>query len=356
MVKLPAVIAGCFLTIVLLTGCGATGGAPEAKPTVEPTASPTAVPTADPTEAPVNRFGLACASLVSQADIAAIYGEPLSLNPSDYFRPHATEAFIVDGALVCYWGEGTYIGAGAPYLEIIAGPSDGVLAEGSVASHEVSCYGGPTSVDSCVWNRITDKVWVSVDFHNLLENQVDSIQREPNGYDVTPRPGSDSELLVSRISDRLAVEPFEPVRASRGSLSPCDAIVDWSAIAAKLKLPQYSAGTSEALGFTWFKEAGIDPANRQSVRECSASFSDPSDVDHTNVTYISLTAVPGGEWVKHSGLRAGWAGEECTEWEGARICDLSVLVGSTAVIVSVDRVADEAPDGIGALVITSFVG
>ena len=356
MSKLSVAVASCFLTIVLLTGCASVGGGPAAEPTVEPTATPTAVPATDPTEMPVNRFGLDCASLISENDFAAIFGEPLPLNPNNYFFPRMTEGLIADGALVCYWGEGSYIGAGAPYLEIIAGPSDGVLTAGSAARQEVSCFGGPATVASCVWNRITDEVWVSAEFHNLLENQVDWIRSEPDRYDVTPRSGSNSELLVSRITDRLAVAPFEPVRPSRGTLSPCDVIVDWSAIAAELGLSQYSVVPIEKHSFAWFKEAGIDPAHRQSVRECSAAFTDPADVNSSQSTYISLTAVPGGEWVERSGLRAGWAGEECTGWEGNRICDLSKMVGSTAVAVTVRRIADPVTDGIGASVIRSFLG
>lgn len=355
MLRLSAGVASCFLTIVLMTGCAASVGAPAAKSTVEPTTAPTVAPTTDPTEMPLNRFGLDCASLVSEADIAAVYGEPLALNLNNYFRPHATEALIADGALVCFWGDGGYIGGGAPFLEILAGPSDGVLAEGSAANQKVTCSGGQ-HLGRCVWNLLTDKVWVSVAFHHFLDNQFDSIESGPFTYDVMPRPGSDSELLVSRISDQLATGPYKPVPASRGSLSPCDAIVDWSAIADELGLSQYSAATIEKWDLAWFKEFGIDPADRQSVRECSASFRDPSDVDQVHVTSISLTAVPGGEWVEHSGLRAGWAGEECTGWEGVRTCDLSVMVGSTAVIVSVDRVAPEVPDGIGAFVVEAFVG
>ena len=355
MFKLSVAVASCFLTIVLLTGCAAAGGGPVAEPTVELTATPTAAPTTDPTEMPVNRFGLDCASLISENDFAAIYGESLSLNPSDYFRPRATEALIADGALVCYWGEGTYIGRGAPYLEILAGPSDGVVTDDSPARQEVSCFGGPSSAYSCVWNRITDEVWVSVTFHNLLENQVDAIQSDLYNYVVTPRPGSDSESLVSRISDQLSAGPVDPVRASRGSLSSCDAIVNWSAVAAELGFSQFSVGPVENQSLAWFKEAGIDPADRQSVRSCIATFTEPADVNSARAD-IFLTAVPGGEWVERSGLRAGWAGEECSEWEGARTCHLSMMVGSTAVMVSVDRLVDAVPDGTGASVVASFLG
>ena len=82
--QIVSCLAGGVISVVL-AGC-VTSVAPvlESSPTSTPILTPS--PSFDPTAIPENRFGLDCATILSDADIVGLYGQPLAPNPSNHWE------------------------------------------------------------------------------------------------------------------------------------------------------------------------------------------------------------------------------------------------------------------------------
>ena len=360
-------IAGVVITVILV-GC-ATPAAPVAEPSPTSSPSPSPLPSFDPTVIPENRFGLDCATILSDADIPGLYGEPLALNPSNRWGEQWTEALIADGAVNCRWGDGPYQDDVATSIEIVANSREGVnvddlasLALGSPDFTPTSVAGvgdealvlcfGDTGASSCTWSIAVDDLWISVSFLRAPDTEVDQIAGEYDSVIQTPRDGSASQVLAARVAHQIAGAPREPFSSPRGSLGPCDTVVDWSAVAESLGLPLQGVGSyGENAHRTVESALGVAASARQSTQRCWAEFYD--DSNDGQPTYIFLTAVPGGEWLENSGLWPAWRVEDCHGFEGGPVCELSGLTASAAVTV---RASAGLYEGVPAVVLAAFRG
>ena len=374
-------IISCFAGVaiaVVLAGC-ATAAAPVPESSPIPTSTPSALPSPsfDPAAVPENRFGLDCATILSDADISGLYGQPLAPNPSTHWGARLTEALIADGAVNCRWGDGPYSGDEATSIEIVANSREGVsvddlasLALGrtdytltSVAGVGdealVQCFGnsfgngfGVRRESSCTWSIAVDDLWISLSFLRAPDTEVDQIDGD-NGFVIeTPRDGSASQVLAARVARQIAGASREPFPSPRGSLGPCDTLVDWSTVAESLGLPLQSVGSSGENAYLTVESAlGAAASARQSTQRCRAQFGDWSNDVRPISVYI--TAVPGGEWLENSGLWPAWRVEDCNSYEGGTVCELSALTDSAAVTV---RVFGGLREGGPATVLAAFRG
>ena len=360
---------------MFLAGCVTAG--PNSEPAAIPISTPksTPLPSVDVTRMPSNRFGLDCESLISGVEITSLYGVPLPPNLSNNFGDQLTEALIVDGALMCRWGEEPYLDGPVASIEIVAGGGEGAslqnLASATVPPSYVTqtsvdavgdaawvnCFGGPEG-SSCVWSIAVGDLWLSISFNSVPNAEVDFLQGDYNSFSVTSRDDSASKKMASKVATALAGAVQAPFPESRGGLSSCAEVVDWSAVATRLDLPLHSVqsheerqSNSSILGYAAVDMLELFAAQRQFVRKCWAEFGEYSaDV---GPTWVSLTVVPGGEWVESTGLWPAWRAEDCHGWEGGPVCELSSLTESSAVFI---RVGGQAREGAVAAVLASFSG
>ena len=370
-------IISCFAGVaiaVVLAGC-ATAAAPVPESSPIPTSTPSALPSPsfDPAAVPENRFGLDCATILSDADISGLYGQPLALNPSTHWGARWTEALIADGAVNCRWGDGPYLDVEATSIEIVANSREGVkvddlasLVLGSPSFTPTSVAGvgdeawvwcrGDSGAPSCSWSIAVDDLWISLAFLRAPDTEVDQIAGDYGSVIQTPRDGSTSQFLAARVARQIAAAPRESFPSPRGLLGPCDSVVDWTAVAESLGLPLQSVDSAEESTWNYPPLAveialGVAARARQSIQSCAAKFGDDSNGGRP--TYVFLTAVPGGEWLERSGLWPAWRVEDCHGFEGGPVCDLSAQTEAAAVTV---RVGGGHYEGVAATVLAAFEG
>ena len=369
-----------LVTIVALTAalCGLSGcvqGPPSPTPTpalLTPPPPSTPAPSLDPLAVPDNRFGVLCGDLLSDGDFQSLYGAPLSPKLSNTFGGVWVEALIQDRAVVCRWGDGPYYDGSAESVSIIA--AEGVESLEALASEHptvpgfplvpvsdvgdaawVECRGEPDHA-TCSWSISVGSRWILLEFNSLAATEVDAESDGSSQAVLTPKLGSTSAGLASRIASVIASADEAPAAAQPQMLPGCATLFDWDGIAAELDLPVTSVESlddlptdSPLLEAAVSDQVGREAALRQSARNCMVRLSD--DSSPTRTVYVFVRVVPGATWIGETGVWEGWGAQRCHSGEGGPICEFGTVIDSIGVHV---RASQNAGEGVTSLVVEHF--
>lgn len=367
----------CLGVVVVLAGCATPAVVPVAEPT--PSVTPTPAAAIDPTVVPANRFGLDCDSLVSASTISALFDQALPLGPGNASLNSWRDALVADTALVCRWGEGPYSDWYGTSIDIIAGSSgseslDTLATLDRPEIHRPTRVGGigesawnscsEASDDvsggrfSCDWTVEVNGAWISILLNGIPASEVDlGPNRDELGrLVVSSRPGSSSEQLVSEVASKIGTAEVQAIPAALGVMPDCESLFDWEAISAEINLPfEKVEGFGEDPSNPLLRSAVIGEISstaltRQSVRHCNAEY---WSADQRTYVWLSVSAVPGAQWLEASGLWQGWGEQACDGGEGGPLCELSTITETAAVNISA---SSHYRDDIAALALAHFNG
>ncbi len=367
----------CLGVVGVLAGCATPAVVPVAEPT--PSVTPTPAAAIDPTVVPANRFGLDCDSLVPASTISALFDQGLPLGPGNASLNSWRDALVADTALVCRWGDGPYLDGYGTSIDIIAGSSgpeslDTLAAMDRPEIHRPTRVGGigesawnscsDASDDlsgirfSCSWTIEVNGTWIYISLNGIPASEVDlGTNRDELGrLVVSSHPGSSSEQLVSEVASKIGSAAVHSIPAALGAMPGCEALFDWEALSAEINLPlEYVEAFGEdpsnpLLSSAVIGEISSTALTRQSVRHCNASFRSADQYSHA---WISVSAVPGAQWLEASGLWLGWRAQECYNYEGGPLCELSTITEAAAVNISA---SSHERDDIAALALAHFNG
>lgn len=351
-----------ILTVVILalSGC-----APESSPTPTPIAvSPTPTPAAvevDPTVVPTNVFGIDCADLVSDTDLASVFGAPIAPRAQAVLD---RAELVQDGALVCEWGEPGYEGSNGPHVTVAAAPYGRSAFDALIASYAPSDQLPATSVPAvgdvawaacndiypgvdlalCWWAVAVGDTWIVVSLNDMPSSEVAVSPVNEYSSNATPIAGTSSALLMGKIAQTLGSADPADLPEADDPPRTCESLLDWASLAAEFGLgtPSFYVAPPRSDYFQYVVRGGIEAAAaaHRGALHCTVNF-ESEGVDDAFVDIL-----PGAGWlgaagalgsIEGSSLGArweGWGAPSCHRGPGGESCTFSGFTGGNAVSVS----------------------